>query len=201
MIKTVLLDLGNVILPVDFRRCHDLLAAACPCPVDQIQGRLSGRGLVERFETGAISSDDFFREVSDLLEMNVPQQQFWEIWSSIFAPEPFIPDAMIEGLGKHQRLLLLSNTNANHFVWLREKYPLLAHFDDYVLSYEVGAMKPSPRIYHEAIARAECAPGECFFTDDIEAYAEAARREGIDAVQFRSLPQLQGELKARGVKW
>ena len=63
---------------------------------------------------------------------------------------------------------------------------MLRHFDDLVLSYEVKAMKPSPLIYREAIARAQCRPEECFYTDDIAAYVEGARREGIDAVQFES---------------
>jgi HAD superfamily hydrolase (TIGR01509 family) len=65
----------------------------------------------------------------------------------------------------------------------------------------VKAMKPAPAIYREAVTRAGCAAGECFFTDDIEAYVEAARREGIDAVQFLSLEQLETEMRARGIEW
>jgi HAD superfamily hydrolase (TIGR01509 family) len=84
---------------------------------------------------------------------------------------------------------------------VRESYPLLRHFHDFVLSHEVKAMKPSPAIYREAIARAQCPPGECFFTDDIAAYVEAARAEGIDAVQFTSLEQLEEDLRLRGVEW
>jgi HAD superfamily hydrolase (TIGR01509 family) len=75
---------------------------------------------------------------------------------------------------------------------------LLQQFHDYVLSYEVGAIKPSPLIYQEAIARAGCLPGECFFTDDALVNVEAARAEGIDAVQFQSLEQLRHELRKRG---
>jgi len=70
-----------------------------------------------------------------------------------------------------------------------------------VLSYRVGALKPAPAIYREAIARAECRPEECFFTDDIADYVAAAKREGIDAVQFESCEQLERELTARGIRW
>jgi glucose-1-phosphatase len=65
----------------------------------------------------------------------------------------------------------------------------------------VGAMKPSPKIYQAAIEAAQCAPEECFFTDDIPAYVEAAREHGIDAVQFQSCEQIQRELRTRGVEW
>jgi putative hydrolase of the HAD superfamily len=119
----------------------------------------------------------------------------------MLAPEPIIPDSMLEGLARGRRLLLLSNTNIIHFAMIRERYSLLRHFHDMILSYEVGALKPSPRIYREAIARAGCQAEECFFTDDVAAFAEAARLEGIDAIQFKSLKQLQQDLGLRGINW
>jgi FMN phosphatase YigB (HAD superfamily) len=70
-----------------------------------------------------------------------------------------------------------------------------------VLSYEVKAMKPRPEIYRAAVECAGCRPGECFYTDDIPAYVEAARSLGIDAVQFESAAQTERELAARGIHW
>ena len=62
-------------------------------------------------------------------------------------------------------------------------------------------MKPSPKIFQEAIDHAHCQPEECFFTDDIPAYVEAARCQGIDAVQFENRFQIEQELRSRGVHW
>ena len=201
MIKAVLLDLGNVIVPVDFSRCHAAFGEVCSFPPEEIPRRLRGTGLVERFETGRIAPEAFADEVCGILGMKVAYRQFWNIWSRIFLPHTLLPEAMIEGLRRRQRLLLLSNTNAIHFAMIEERYPLLRHFDDYVLSFRVGAMKPSPAIYREAIARAGCRPEECFFTDDVGPFVEAARQEGIDAVQFQSREQLEAELEARGIRW
>jgi len=75
------------------------------------------------------------------------------------------------------------------------------HFHELVLSHEVKAMKPSPLIYREAVARAGCKAEECFFTDDIVAYVEGALKEGIDAEQFLSLEKLEKDLRARQVEW
>jgi putative hydrolase of the HAD superfamily len=133
--------------------------------------------------------------------LRIDYDQFCEIWSSIFLPDPLIPESMLQGLSQRFRLLLLSNTNAIHFQMLEQTYPLLRHFHHHVLSYRVGALKPSPVIYREAIARAECAANECFFTDDIPDYVAGAKREGIDAVQFESCEQIQRELLARGIRW
>ena len=62
-------------------------------------------------------------------------------------------------------------------------------------------MKPQPEIFQAAVELAGCLPGECFYTDDIAAYIEAARRMGIDAVQFESRAQLEGEMRGRGIVW
>jgi len=110
-----------------------------------------------------------------------------------------VPESLIAGLRGRHRLLVLSNTNPIHFSMLKGQYALFRHFDDFVLSYEVGALKPDAEIYREAIKRAGCRPEECFFTDDIAINVEAARNNGMDAVQFLSGAQIEEELRARGV--
>jgi FMN phosphatase YigB (HAD superfamily) len=201
MIRTLIFDLGKVIVPFDFGRGYKAMEGICDIPAAEIPQRIGATDLVIRFETGLISPEDFVAELSALLGLRVNYEQFCELWSSIFLPDTLIPDAMLESLGRRRRMLLLSNTNAIHFAMIRERYPFVRYFDHLVLSHEVKAMKPSPVIYREAIARAECSPAECFFTDDIAAYVEGARKEGIDAEQFVSLEKLQNDLRARGVDW
>ena len=203
MIKTVIFDLGKVIIPFDFSRAYRAMAELCPYTPEDIPKRIGSvpSDLLRRFESGQIEPEQFVEQLCGILDLRIEYAQFCEIFSSIFLADALIPESMLEGLRRRYRLLLLSNTNAIHFPMIRENYPLLRHFDDYILSYQVGAMKPSPRIYEEAIARAQCAAGECFFTDDIAEYVAAARQAGMDAVQFQSAAQIQSELSARGVTW
>jgi FMN phosphatase YigB (HAD superfamily) len=200
-IKAVIFDLGRVIVPFDFSRGYARLAPLCGIPAAEIPGRIALTGLVERFESGRIESHDFVRELSKHLNLDTSYEKFCEIWSSIFLPDTLIPESMIEGIGRNYPLVLLSNTNAIHFEMLRQNYPVLRHFDSLVLSYEVGAMKPLPLIYRRAIEAAGCLSEECFFTDDMPAYVEGARAQGIDAVQFESAAQIEVELRKRGVIW
>ena len=201
MIKTIIFDLGKVIIPFDFKRGYQGLEQVCGYPAAEIPRRIATTDLVQRFESGLVDPKDFVEQLSRVLDLRINYDQFCQIWSSIFLPDPLIPESLLEGLGKRYRLLLLSNTNAIHFDMLEKTYPLLRHFHHMVLSYRVGAMKPEPAIFREAIARAECRPDECFFTDDIAEYVTAAKREGIDAVQFESRAQIEQELLARGVRW
>jgi FMN phosphatase YigB (HAD superfamily) len=201
VIKTVIFDLGKVIVPFDFKRGYRAMAELCPYAAEEIPKRIGATDLVTRFECGRVEPKEFVQELCGILNLQMKYDHFCDIWSSIFLPETLIPESLLEGIRQRHRLVLLSNTNAIHFEMIRENYPLLRHFDDYVLSYEVGALKPSPRIYEEAIVRARCEPAECFFTDDIAEYVAAARAAGIDAVQFESAEQIQRELRRRGVHW
>jgi FMN phosphatase YigB (HAD superfamily) len=201
VIKTVIFDLGKVLIPFDFSRGYRAMEKHCDYPAAEIPKRIAATDLVHRFETGLVEPRDFVEQLSRMLDLRVTYEQFCEIWSSIFLPDTLVPESLLAGIGARYRLLVLSNTNAIHFAMVRRSYPLLRHFHDLVLSYEVKAMKPSPAIYREAIARAQCRPEECFFTDDIPAYVEGARREGIDAVQFESCAQLERDLAAREIRW
>jgi glucose-1-phosphatase len=201
MIRTVIFDLGRVLIPFDFARGYRAMEGLCAVPVAEIRQRIAATDLVQRFETGLVEAPDFVAELSALIGLNADYPTFCRIWSSIFLPEPLIPDEMLEAIHRKYRLVLLSNTNSIHFEMIRATYPLIRHFDALVLSHEVKAMKPDPRIYQAAIAAARCEPGECFFTDDIAAYVEGAIRVGIDAVPFRSRTQIEGEMRARGIEW
>ncbi len=201
MHKAILFDLGRVLIDFDFRRAYRALAGLCPYAAEEIPRRLAGTGLVERFETGLVEPREFVDQLCQILDSKVDYEQFREIWSSIFT-EILIPESMLEGLGRRYRLVLVSNTNALHFEMIRETYGhLLGHFDDLVLSHEIHAMKPRPEIFQAAVERAGCRPEECFYTDDIAAYIEGARRMGIDAVRFESRAQLEGEMRGRKIVW
>ncbi len=201
MHKAILFDLGRVLINFDFQRGYRALAGLCPYAAEEIPRRLAGTGLVERFETGLVEPRDFVDQMRRILDLKVDFDQFRAIWSSIFT-DILIPESMLEGLGRRYRLVLVSNTNALHFEMIRQTYGhLLRHFDDLVLSFEVHAMKPRPEIFQAAVERAGCRPEECFYTDDIASYIEAATRMGIDAVAFESRMQLEGEMRGRGIVW
>jgi FMN phosphatase YigB (HAD superfamily) len=200
LIKAVIFDLGKVIVPFDFRRGYERIAALTGIPAADVPLRIRPTGLVERFESGQLEPRDFVARISTVLGLNCTYEDFCGIWSSIFLPETLVPEELLRGIAARYRLVLLSNTNAIHFEMVRAHYPLLRHFHALVLSHEVGAMKPSPVIYQKAVEAAGCLPEECFFTDDIADYVEGARRFGIDAVQFQSAAQIEEELRRR-ISW
>jgi FMN phosphatase YigB (HAD superfamily) len=198
--RAIIFDLGKVLVHFDFELGYRALEGHCPYSAREIPRRLAATGLVERFETGLIEPRDFVGRISEALNLRLDYEGFCRIWICIFR-QTLVPESMLKGLAARYRLLLLSNTNAVHLQFIRENYPLLRHFHGLILSYEVKAMKPQPAIFQAAMEMAGCRPEECFYTDDIAEYVAAARRLGIDAVQFESCERLQREMAARGIEW
>ena len=200
MIKTILFDLGGVIVPLDFPRGFATLAPLTRFSAEELPERIGATDLVVRAETGQIQPEEFHQELSDLLGLETTFDEFRELWSSIFLPHTLVPESMLMSLARQYRLLLLSNTNAIHFAFIRERYGLLRHFEEFVLSYEVGVMKPESGIYKEAVSRAGCEANECLFIDDVEDNVEGAKRVGLNAVQFQGEEALREEFRARKIR-
>jgi glucose-1-phosphatase len=200
-IRALIFDLGKVLVPFDFQRGYERMRELCGHPIPEIRRRIGATGLVPKLEAGQIASRDFVARLGEALDVSFEYAQFCELWSSIFLPDTLVPESLIIGLKKRYPLVLLSNTNEMHFEMLERTYPILGHFENRVLSHQVGAMKPAPVIYQKAVELAGCPPEQCFFTDDIAEYVEGARNLGIDAVQFQSVTQLQAELARRNIQW
>ncbi|MBX3280826.1 MAG: HAD-IA family hydrolase, partial [Acidobacteria bacterium] len=113
--------------------------------------------------------------------------------------EPIVP--VIEALKRQGlRLVVLSNTSRWHIDWIRRHWPVLDLFDQLVLSYEVGAIKPETPMYEAALKAIHCRPEECFYTDDIPAYVDRGREFGLQAEVFTEVDRLIEHLHNRGLR-
>lgn len=194
MIKAFIFDLGRVIVPFDHEIGLQILERHCAFLRDDIRAKIFASNELQLYQMGKISSDEFFAAMKTALNVKISFEEFAEIWNSSFTFTPLIDEAVIERLAEKYRLLILSDTNALHFEFIRRKFPILRHFHDFVLSHEVGFLKPSEEIFRIAVKRAGCAPEECIFTDDVPANVGAARNIGIHAVQFVSSAQFQTDI-------
>jgi HAD superfamily hydrolase (TIGR01509 family) len=72
-------------------------------------------------------------------------------------------------------------------------------FDDYVLSYEVRALKPRPEIFQEAVRRAGGPAASCVFIDDMEENVEGAATVGLKTILYKPDTDLGSALRTLGV--
>lgn len=199
MIQVIYFDLGKVIVDFDYGVAAQKLLEVTPLPLPEIVAVLSDAELIHDYETGKLSSPEYYRRVCQRLQMEVSMQAFQGLWGSMFLPQPLLSESLLVHLKEKYRLILLSNTNEIHFEYVAARYPILDHIEERLLSYQVGCMKPDPRIFELAIQRAGVAPSKIFFTDDRSENIEAASQTGIQAVRFESERQLIDEMRQRGI--
>lgn len=96
-------------------------------------------------------------------------------------------------------LFLLSNTNELHFSYIIEKYPIVHSFDEWLLSFEIGAKKPKRRIFDSIFEKKDVQPSEVLYIDDISHYVETAQRLGISGIVFRHADQLWEFIRKHGI--
>jgi 2-haloacid dehalogenase len=96
-------------------------------------------------------------------------------------------------------LYALSNWPAEAFPLARERFDFLGWFRPILVSGEIGAIKPDPRIYEVLLERSAIDPLSAIFIDDAEANAATARSFGIHAIHFTNPAGLRAEPVALGL--
>ena len=198
MIRGVIFDFGNVICSFDVEIFLSKLHEWSGLDVETLRDRIYGSLLHSRYERGEISSKEFHREVARRIGVNVPIEELAEGFSDIFTPLEST-HGLIRALKEKYKLGLLSNTNEWHFLRHIRKVPVFPLFDAVTLSFEVGALKPEPEIYLDALRKLSLPPEACVFIDDIGKYAEGAAVLGIRGIRYTGHAELLRELSGLGV--
>jgi len=198
-IKTVISDVGKVIILFDNSIFFRKMTEFCPYSEEEIGKRaLSELKLVQSFDKGEITPQEFYKEVIQKLGATIEYEHFFTIYNDIFSLNRPIVELM-KKLKKSYKLVLLSNTDVMRFGFIRRKFPEVMIFDHYVLSFEVGFMKPHAQIYREALRRAETEATSCIFIDDREENIQSAEIMGIRGVHFTPNMDLENTLKGLGL--
>jgi len=198
VIRGVIFDFGNVICSFDVEIFLAKLHEWSGLGVETLRDRVYGSRLHSRYERGEISSKEFHGEVVRRIGTDVPVDAFADRFSDIFTPLEST-HGLIRALKGKYRLGLLSNTNEWHFLRHIRTVPVFPLFDAVTLSFEVGALKPEPEIYLDALRKLSLPPEECVFIDDIANYAEGAAVVGIRGIQYTGHAELVRELSSLGV--
>jgi len=195
MIRCVISDLGRVIIFFDNNIFFEKIANYCPFSKEEIAELTSAHlEIVRSFDEGKITPEEFYNQVTKVLQASIDYDNFYSIYNDVFSLNPPVLEIM-QRLKGNYRLVLLSNTDVMRFGFVKKKFPEIMIFDEYVLSYEVGSMKPHPKIYREALKRTGVKAEECIFIDDKEENVEVAQRLGINGIQMGAQTDLEAILQ------
>jgi putative hydrolase of the HAD superfamily len=177
----ILFDLGNIL--VHLHSVDIFWEGRAPesgsLPFSQ---RWSLSQTVHALETGRISDFSTFyaqsrAEMGFTMDLATFRPAFVHLIGEVFQET----HAMLQTLYGRFPLMLLSNTSAIHWAYCRDEQGLGGYFSQVFLSYELGFMKPDPRIYEHTLAQIGTPPEHVYYFDDRPDNIQTARRFGINA--------------------
>jgi glucose-1-phosphatase len=201
VIKAIIFDFGNVICTFDNGLFLTRISKYTDKSVEELDCLIYKESDLPRsYETGHLTSDEFFQKIVILCGLDIPKEVFIEAYTEIFSPiGPTFE--LIKKLKKNYRLALLSNTSEWDFNYGIKPVEIFDLFDAVSLSFEVKAMKPSHKIFDDCINKLHLKPSECIYIDDIKKYSDKATELGMIGINYTSHAELLASLKSYNIRF
>ena len=188
MIDTFLLDLGGVLIDVDYQRTAAAFNALGFDGFEAIYSKAQQDHLFDGFEIGALSPAEFRSRIRSLHGHGITDEQVDQCWNAMLGRIPQARIDLVRRLKERYRVLLLSNTNAIHvpaFERIIAEHNGITDFkglfDGAYYSCEMGLRKPDPEAFHHVLSRHGADPAHTLFIDDSIQHVIGAREAGLQA--------------------
>jgi glucose-1-phosphatase len=199
--RAIIFDIGRVLIRVDISRAIDGLASGLALTPQDIWSAIQNDPRWLDWQEGRISPRDWHLHLTKRLGASLTFEQFSEVWNRALDPNPIHSESFLENLSKNYRLAVLSNTDPIHMSYEEARFPFFRFFPIRIYSFRVGASKPDPVIYRQALQACRVRAEEAVYIDDVVAYVEAAQRLGMTGIVFQSPEQLRSDFRDLGIRF
>jgi putative hydrolase of the HAD superfamily len=200
----LIFDFGNVVGFFDYLRACERFAGHLGMTGPAFRDLLIERGfprLLGEFESGRIEPEAFAARLMEISGVRLPFPDFVRAWEDIFWPNESVARLIAFLKSRRYLLYLGSNTNVLHATHYRRQFArTLDLFDGFILSYEVGHMKPAREFFDACVKAAGVPASSCIFIDDIAENIEGARAAGLTGLPYVDTPALMMDLARAGVE-
>ncbi len=118
-----------------------------------IYNSIFSNGLEDDYNKGKLTSKIFYETIKHLLNINISFDDFYILWSDTFQENLEVSKLIKKLKLENYKLFLLSNTNEMHFNFVKNNFKIVNIFDDYILSFKVGYIKPNINIFRSALSK------------------------------------------------
>ena len=200
MAKTVIFDVGNVLIDWDILRVFRQILAD-ETEIDRFLREVDWFAWNLELDRGGL----WDQRVAELSARHPHRRALIEAshhrWEDAVSGE--IPGA-VEILASLREaatpLYAITNFSTEKFAECQERFPFLANsFRDIVVSAHESLIKPDPAIYRVCLDRNGLTAGDCIFIDDSPGNVAGANAVGIDGILFTNAETLHRDLTARGL--
>lgn len=198
-INTIILDLGGVLLNLDFGKSENAFSALGINYSPELYIQLQTAQLFTDFETGRISSESFIRDLKTMSDKNLSDGQVINAWNAMLLDFPPERITLLKKIRSRYRLFLLSNTNALHVTAFNQKLKevfgissLDVLFDGVYYSHLIGERKPDVEAYEAVIKENDLNPSMTLFIDDNQVNVDGAEKAGLHAIRLKAPESING---------
>ncbi|HZD78497.1 MAG TPA: HAD family phosphatase [Actinomycetota bacterium] len=195
----VVFDLGGVVIDWDPRHLYRKLFPD-PSQMERFLSEVCTPEWNEGFDRGLPFQEGVERLAAERPEWAEPIRAYRDRWPEMLAGTiPGAPELLRELREEGVRLFALSNWSTETFRFAVDRFGILDLFEGILLSGQVGATKPSIRLFQAFLERFGLDPQGCVFVDDRPDNVQAARALGFRALTFRSAGGLRSDLVDLGL--
>ena len=193
-IKAVFFDLGGVIVRTEFQAPREQLAQRLGMEYEDLNKIVFDSDSGLRASIGEISSEDHWASVINRLKR--PASELAAIREEFFAGD-IVDRTLVDYIrslrGKYKTGLISNAWGDLRDFIVREKFD--DAFDKMIISAEVGAVKPQPKIFQIALLQFGVEPNEAVFVDDFLINVEGAEKVGMKGIHFKDPESAFKQLK------
>ena len=176
------LDLGNVLVEIDFRRAFSAWARAAGVPIEALSEKFSFDEAYCAHERGELGHAEYFSALRKALSIELADAEMLAGWNAIFGGPMPGAGKLLRELAARMPLYVFSNTNPAHFAHFAPRYrELLSPVTKVVTSCDIGRRKPEPEAFRRMAAITGLPPSRLAFFDDLEENVAGARLAGLQA--------------------
>lgn len=181
--QAVLLDLGNVVLGIDFRRVFSAWASSANVDETVFYERWALDQAYKDHEIGALDFAAYTRALSARFDVEMSVPAWRDGWNDLWT-EPFHDVvALLPLVAERYHLCGFTNTNQTHANRWRAAFPdELSSFAKIYVSSEIGLRKPDTESFSYVCADMGATAANTTFLDDTLENVEGAQRAGLEAV-------------------
>ncbi|HVY53614.1 MAG TPA: HAD family phosphatase [Gammaproteobacteria bacterium] len=188
MIKNIIFDLGGVIININYQLTIEAFRQLGASNVDNLISCIQQDELIDKFDVGAISPDDFRAQLMKKFNISVDKENFDRAWNAMILDLPKERLELIRKLRQRYRVFLFSNINYIHLDLassICQKYgfnSLDEYFDKVYYSCVIGHRKPNSEGFQLILSENNLVFEETIFVDDSKQHVEGAKRIGLQAI-------------------
>lgn len=182
--KTIMFDLGGVIVPLDMPEAVRRFAAI-GVDTDKWLDPYGQKGIFLELENGSIGKDEFLAKLSEMVGREVTHQEAAHAWVGFVKPTTEERIRMVQDLRlRGHRVVIASNTNPYMMEYMHgpdffQDKPIDDWFDHIYASCDMKAYKPDAKFFTTILEAEGIRPEEAVFVDDSRRNVTGAEALGI----------------------